>query len=232
MRRLKHLLYLLCVVALGDSEPSSSSTQSHPQRASVPCLFANDQPYEFDVRTCRADPMRISQKENIRAAIKSLAPGNVSLIFLGCAGAPFSTRPGEADASYTIYYPILPRSAPDDYVAPLIHELSHVYQLQLSGSYAKLTHSYSMRRIELGADYLTGVVIRNYLNSSNPTQFEHNLQLVGKYRETDTEAHGRPEQRVAAFRYGFHLPFEEFKQDLRLANREFQRNRYGDLEDF
>ena len=151
---------------------------------------------------------------------------------MGCQKAPFSTREEEDEASYRITYPVLSARALEDYLAPMTHELAHVYQLQLAGSYAKLTRSYSIRRIELGADYLTGVIYRNYLHNNTVVQFEHNLQLIGKYRESDSEAHGRPEQRVAAFRFGFHLPFDDFKRDLQLANREFQLSRYGTLEEF
>ena len=74
--------------------------------------------------------------------------------------APFLTVPGSGltNSQFTIYYPTGDQITQGSYIAPLLHEMGHVFQLKQAGSYQKLKDpGNSKERIELGADFIAGL---------------------------------------------------------------------------
>ena len=173
---------------------------------------------------CQRDPLRLEHLPEVENAVAGLAIPAARIALWGCRKTKFETAaPVSASSStgqYKIYYPLLERPT-HDYVAPIIHELGHVYQLQSVGSPHALLQKYSRLQIELGADYLTGVVARHYLSGIKPEIFQGNLEIVGLYRELAVEAHGTPNQRNEAFRRGFFLRQTDFQDSIVRAYQEY-----------
>lgn len=178
---------------------------------------------------CRSDPLHVAALRDLSIAIKALALPADRIQFQGCAKTVFKTAylPGATAASrrYKIYYPILDQPY-QNYVAPLVHELAHVYQIETTGDADKLLQRYANRLlpIELGADFLTGIVARYYLVGARPNLFGDNLQLVGLYRESDVQAHGTPDQRIGAFRFGYFMSASKFRSQIARAYQEYDDN--------
>lgn len=129
----------------------------------------------------------------------------VQIQFIGCDAAPFSTTPLNEEPPFRvrILYPTGKGITPDKYTGPIIHELSHVYQLKHAGSYKRLQDSLdnSNERIEMGADFLAGLVIRKL--GLDPSVFEGSDYLTGNYHPSAPDSHGLPPDRSAAFEYGY-----------------------------
>lgn len=155
---------------------------------------------------CSSDPLLLARVDSVRGAIAQLRLDGSRVIFTGCRKAPFMTtvRPGirAADLRYVIYYPLGLKA--DEYVAPIAHELAHVFQIESAGGFDALKRSLSSARIELGADFVVGLVASRSGIISRP-MFQHSVHLIGRYREEAAQAHGSPEQRVSAFRFGYFL---------------------------
>ena len=81
----------------------------------------------------------------------------------------------------------------------------------------------------MGADYLAGFVFSRALNHLSLNEFQHSLNLIGLYVESDQNAHGTPEQRTAAFRFGAHVSPSFTDDQIRILNENFQANIYGQL---
>lgn len=103
--------------------------------------------------------------------------------------------------------------------------------MQIAGGANPLVDNFPSLEIELGADYLTGVVFRQGFPEIPLADFETSLTIRAKYREQAQAigAHGTPGQRAAAFRYGAHKDFDELNRDFRQANDYFQSNVYNDI---
>jgi hypothetical protein len=83
------------------------------------------------------------------------------------------------------------------------------------------------RRIELGADFLSGVGFNNALKRENEDNFQRSLESMNGLFALQQDAHGTRSQRKAAFQAGVDLVFADFDRDLRLVNREFDFKLYG-----
>ena len=188
------------------------------------CFFDNNLNTSVKREGCRPDPLKLLQLNDLKVAMDVLHVPKDRLEFEGCTQTRFTTSPPAAaipgHGKYKIYYPVVGRSD-EDYVGPIIHELAHVYQLESIGSSSKLLDKYSMLQIELGADYMTGIVAGHYLQGARPKVFQDNLELVGLYREDDSGAHGTPNQRNAAFRLGYFLPSSKFGSQIAQAYQEY-----------
>lgn len=125
-------------------------------------------------------------------------------------------------------------------VGALTHELAHVYQLRRAGGTAALRQELGgsqelteaqkrvvRERIELGADFLAGYVIRNYVIGASRADFQTSVALVGDYDDTTGGNHGTPEERTAAFRTGYY--YSGAANDVDAANRYFQRDGFGSI---
>lgn len=190
------------------------------------CFFASD---AFQARAsegCRPDPLDLGQLNDITIAEQVLNVPKARLQLVGCTRTLFSiaTSPGATATrqSYRIYYPVLNQDRAN-YVAALIHELGHVYQLETTGSPHQLLEKYQNQwiQIELGADFLVGLVAGHYLRGASPEIFASNMQLIGLYREDPVGAHGTPTQREIAFRSGFFKPTEALHSAISEAYQDY-----------
>lgn len=222
------LMALLLMWTYGD--PSADMLQlSHG------CLYGVTVGHEATpVTPCDdADPLNLAKDPYIGKVMRSLSiePGKVR--FKGCKGLRFSATPDgmakEGDRRYLITYPI---EITQSYLAPITHELAHVLQMEMAGGLDPLRKTFSSMRVELGADFLAGVIFSSSLQTIDINQFQHNLELMGLYVELETDAHGTPAQRTSAFRWGVHLNFDAMNRDIRIVNEDFQANIYGKVVQF
>src|SRR6185437_12558686 len=92
---------------------------------------------------CKADKIGLTNKKIIIDAQRffGIPAGEVS--FVGCDAAPFQTRPLVTDSSpnFEILYCSKGGDDTGTLAAPILHELGHVYQLRMAGSYENLRRS-------------------------------------------------------------------------------------------
>jgi hypothetical protein len=204
-----------------------STTQG---RAFPDCLNLSPSPNQFnptDHPDCSKDPLDLSNDKAVRngEALLDITPQEIR--FIGCEPAPFVTFPAVGlNSKFTIYYPTGIQLAHDKYVAPLLHEMGHVFQLKQAGSYKKLKASLddSIERIELGADFIAGLGANRL--DLEPNTFLINLNLVGGYSK-GAQDHGRPEDRAAAFRNGYFYQEKQFT--IADSYADFQDNRFAQI---
>jgi hypothetical protein len=197
----------------------------------VGCLFAESGSPTATIG-CDGDQLNLSKQQFIRDVIAHYSLGDRQIDFVSCKEAAFATfaeGPTARTRHYRIQYPVMVGTRIGEYLAPITHELSHVYQLEKAGSYARLRDSYEIKKIELGADFLTGVIFRELQTVSTLDQFQQNLKLIGKYRESTLDAHGTPSQRVAAFRFGYFYKDQDNTHTIGEISQDFMDNIYGDV---
>lgn len=189
-------------------------------------------PDRVPVVPCHDDPLGLATDPTVASIMQLLMIDPSTVEFSGCTGAQFQVTEkliGSTERRYQIRYPA---QAADTFLGALTHELAHVMQMQAAGGHgAALTDARNeMRRVELGADYLTGLAFFSLKNASSrfgSGQFHHSPELMGLYKEISADAHGTPSQRAAAFRYGF--VNKDGQNDLRAAHSYFQNNLYADI---
>jgi hypothetical protein len=200
-RSLIDKLTLILMVAI-----VGSPVRSEMRGSEVPdCLNSTRNQEEFELSKhseCTHDIAKLSDYQEVNETEKILGLTSDEITFIGCAAAPFRTRMADLDPPFRfeILYTADTSSARLDYVAPILHELGHVYQLKKARSPHKLLESPIERR-ELGADFLAGLAAAK-MGIKNPTLFERTLSLVGSYK-AKSDSHGTPENRTQAFRYGY-----------------------------
>jgi hypothetical protein len=178
------------------------------------------------------DPLSLAQDSDVLKIKSALGLQDVKIVFKGCMPGRFSTAqrgPTAAMRSYVITYPVPEHGPAIGYLAPIAHELSHVLQIEIAGTLESLQQSQTSKRIELGADFLSGILYKQALGEGKVNDFQHNLELIGLYYERNAEAHGTPEQRITAFRRGIYFQFDEVNRQIHQAVEEFQRNVYGEI---
>jgi hypothetical protein len=179
-----------------------------------------------------ADPFNIGHNANVQKVLHALGIDARIVRFKGCKNQRFSAAPDwaaiAAERRYIVTYPT---ESDRNYLAPITHELAHVLQMEMEGGLSELRQKYSSKRVELGADYLAGLIFSQVLRDTDINQFQHNLSLIGLYVELDADAHGTPSQRVGAFRLGY-INFDAVEPDMRKASRNFQANYYGHVIQF
>lgn len=207
---------------------STASSQIH----SMDCLNSNDQKQAFDLddhKECRDDQFGIAQNDTVRKVEKLLGLSEDQITFIGCDAAPFSTQMTDMEQPFhfQILYSTSGSQARQNCIAPLLHEIGHVYQLNKMGSREKLLESLrkSIQRVELGADFLAGVAAARL--ELNPGEFQRNLALAGSYDEKSVDAHGLPSDRTSAFRYGYF--YEPKNASVEAQYSYFQRNLFGQI---
>jgi hypothetical protein len=192
------------------------------------CLFSKTV-VELPPSGCSGDPLDIRHRQSTDVMVNAYGISNVAINFIGCRDVAFKTQPDEAGPTRgcTIYYPSGYEQS--IYLAPLAHELAHVFQLQDAGGLESLQHKLSSLRIELEADFLAGVIFKNFLTDSNAESFHTNLDLIGKFREFDSSKHGTPAQRASAFQRGLNLRFSDYKMNMRALHAKFQNDIFGEI---
>jgi hypothetical protein len=184
-----------------------------------------------DHAICVKDVLNFGDDKTVRADEKLLGITPQEVRFIGCSEAPFVTFPalGLSDSSYTIYYPTGVQLAHEDYLAPFLHEMGHVFQLKQAGSYPRLEAALdnSLERIELGADFLAGIGADRL--GLEPKAFLVNLSLFGSYNSSGVDYHGRPEDRAVAFRNGFF--YQEKRTTITASYADFQDNLFAQIKD-
>jgi len=180
------------------------------------------------------DPLNLANSADIHTVIKRMGLDPDKLHFKGCKNLRFSAAPDETakngEQRYLVTYP---SETSDSYLAPITHELAHVLQMEIEVNSAEhLLKEYGSKRVELGADFLTGIVFSSSLENNDINEFQHNLMLIGLYREMEEDAHGSPAQRTAAFRFGYFLKNTEVKSNINMAFRYFLDNLYGQIDQF
>ena len=201
------------------------------EQACLYAFFVGDRPVR--VLPCTGgDPLNVAKDGDVSSVMRALSISPGSVRFVGCNGVLFSTAeesmPGEVRPGkrYVITYP-----AAEDrrYLAPITHELAHVLQLEATGSLERLRATLESKRIELAADFLTGVVFSRVLGHVDSAEFQHNLSQTGLYRDSSLLAHGDPTQRTAAFRRGRFFNFDSVAMSFPRASQEFQDNIYAQI---
>lgn len=194
------------------------------------CLYAftagdDDTP----ISPCDAvDSRGLANDPDVRKTIRALGLDGQKIRFRGCTNTPFFAAQEAAGTGHGMRYVInYPSELQETYIAPITHELAHVLQMEMAGGLVPLREEFESRRVELGADFLTGIIFKQALSHVNLNTFQTNLAVIGKYRERDDRAHGTPEQRTGAFRSGVFMQFDDINRDMRKANLHFQRNVYG-----
>jgi hypothetical protein len=200
--------------------------------ASDEWLFDNDG--DPNPTGCRGDVAHLAEWPAVRNMVAAYGIVQPPIAFQACAKTGFEVKihlDAHETYSYTIYYPVPGKGELKNYIAPMAHELAHVYQLMQAGNKYKLLAQFpkesSSRHVELGADFLAGVVLKEFNSASMLNEFQLNLYLIGKYHEDQSTAHGEPQDRQNAFRLGYFLRDSKFTGPVSAANTYFQDELYG-----
>lgn len=169
------------------------------------CLYGmsvGDSHGAIDACEASSDPLHVAQDPAVRRAIAALGLANDLITFHGCAKTPFQVIAVPRTGSQRVYRISYPIEAGADFLAPTIHELAHAFQFDNGLGPDGSGQAADSMRVELSADFLVGYVFSHFLQGTDEARFQANLSLIGLYHEKPAIAHGRPEQRVSAFRIG------------------------------
>ena len=199
-------------------------------RAEIPtsgCLFATtvgDGAEEVSVGSCHhPDPLELARNPQVLKLIAAIGVKPELISFSGCPGNLYALRL-EAGGRYVVTYP---PEIKDGFLAPVAHELAHIVQSEAAGGYVKLIERYRSRRIELGADYVAGILFRQVLPEASRNIFQNHVKLKGLYRESLDGAHGTPNQRTSAFRMGVVGRIQKTGAGLAESSEHFQEDIYA-----
>jgi hypothetical protein len=184
------------------------------------CLYASTPSAS---ENCRPDPLQLASEPRLAAARGGFGLADVRIDFVGCERGSFATRAlpsASARRAYQITYPADLQPL-DRYIAPITHELGHVLQMEAAGGPARLSETITPLERELGADFLSGVALRNMIGDLRRSLFKENLNLTGSYCEAGADAHGSPEDRSNAFQSGFMFDYAAVGSDPRRAHAAF-----------
>lgn len=189
------------------------------------CLFAFPQAGAAAVvQPCGPDGKDVVKNAAIQSVMQRFNITTEEVKFQECPGGAYLAMPDVSNENkYIIQYP---KETGDDFVAPITHELAHVFQMRLAGGLQNLRDSNNPRAIELGADFLSGILFRTTLKHLPGNEFENSLSLVGSY-DPKKKSHGLPNHRQQAFRLGFigKYPHDELK--LNESWNYFRENDYA-----
>ena len=77
------------------------------------------------------DPLKVASDDDVLKVMRSFSIDPATVTFRGCRGGTFSTAQDASKANqYIITYPL---EAADTYLAPIVHEMAHVVQMQMVG---------------------------------------------------------------------------------------------------
>lgn len=198
------------------------------------CLFAVSRGINaVPVGPCpNDDPLNLASNADVLKVIKRLGLSSEAIRFKGCANLSFSASeeaPINGARRYLITYP---SNLKEPIIAPITHELAHLFQFEMAGGLqAARTLFGSTKKLELGADFLTGMLFSQVLSQFSYNEFQHNMMLTGRYFEARAEEHGTPANRTASFRFGAFLKNEKLVRDISSANSHFRENLYAEVVD-
>ena len=179
---------------------------------------------------CAGDSQNIASMPFVREAKRVLGIGAADITFR-CGTRGFETSRSSNLTYYTIYYPALPD--PRRYKAPITHELAHVVQLQHTGASRELLAEFqgSSARVELGADFLAGVVYQKAWNKdADSFSYQSDSVLLGSFAFNDPRHHGTQIDRNNAFRLGRYIRDEKARGDVWVDHRYFQQFLFSQFE--
>jgi hypothetical protein len=216
------------VVATALLFPLFASTQNTKEALDCLNLMPQEKPFSLVAHQdkCFRDELSFSNATDVRNAENLLGISASEIHFVGCDIAPFYARVDRTEPR--LHFEIVYNSKLDfnASMVAILHEIGHVYQLKQAGSQESLLSSakQNLERIELGADYLSGLAIgRLGLSEKN---FEVGLALVGSY-EVHSGPHGLPHERSAAFNYG--VTAGKTDTDVSSLYDAFQDDDYGNI---
>lgn len=195
--KLKNRTALLLAVAV----PLCISAQSTGPAPSPPdCLFSFSQgPSKAPIQACEGDAAAVGSNPKIKAVMSLFGIPHNLVAFKSCPGGRFAAMPDRARVGHFIVQ--YPADSHANYIAPVAHELGHVFQMRIAGGLEALNTRVNSRKIELGADFLAGLAFNQKLSDMSNQEFEFNLKLLGSY-EQKVDDHGKPDHRTQAFRIG------------------------------
>jgi hypothetical protein len=215
---------LLIVAGLLQFAAQPASPQSWPAKGL--CLRATAVGGKaVNPQECLSDPKQLAVNPDVRRIVTALGLDMRAIRFRGCATSPFTAQALDGPDSGTYLVTYAAGAAPEDMLAVLAHELSHLKQLQHA---ADLQYTSSLQ-VELGADFLAGLLYGQLFEKRSPMEFENNLQLLARYWEDSYEAHGTPNQRAMAFRMGYYFKFDQSGSDYGQALINFNDALYGQV---
>jgi hypothetical protein len=204
------------------------------QRESIPdCLGSDSAGFDpGEHRDCVKDSLNVSSDARVQKEQKMLGITSNEILFVGCEAAPFKTFLARTEPSlrFKIFYRATVNSSSKDYLAPILHEVGHVYQLNRAGSMDNLFKSLdnSKERVELGADFLAGYAAHKLGLDASVSQ--ESLSLMGSYQLKQSDPHGCPEARAAAFRFGYFYKPEDASVESQYSD--FQDNLFAQTQHF
>lgn len=209
----------VCMLAMVYAAPALSA----PGKPAGLCFRAMEVGGEsIDPSQCRADPWNLGGNADVLKLVSALKLDARRLAFRGCASMVFAAHPvgGIGADKYLITYST--RAGARDWLPVLAHELAHVRQMHTIADMQRLP----TLQIELGADFLAGVLYRQIFQARSIMELQNNLELLARYGES---THGEPHQRNAAFRFGYYLKMEQLDHDYDQALQYFYDSFYRQL---
>jgi len=171
-------------------------------------ITANDCLYAFtsdgkSITACEDhDPLSLKDNPDILKVMRYADIDPQSVYFRGCDQGDFYVSEldnGKSVVNYDASIQI------GQLLAPVVHELMHVLQIRSANGLVALREQLGSLPLELEADYMAGVIYTRLFSARELKEFEQNLKLTGRYKENAAQAHGTPEQRDVAFRFGVFL---------------------------
>lgn len=205
-----------------------ASQPAFPQAwpAKALCLRAmTDGGKPVNLKECLSDPKQLVADPDVRRIVAALGLDMRTIRFRGCAALPFTANALDGPDSGTYLVTYATNVEQHDMLAVLAHELAHLKQLQYA---AELQYTSSLQ-IELGADFVAGLLYGQLFEKRSLMDLQNNLQLLARYRENSSEAHGTPDQRTNAFRTGYYFHFDQFGSDYGRALINFNDAIYGQI---
>jgi hypothetical protein len=202
------------------------ATQAAHSQSSSPCLSVAS---EVSRTVCpEEDSLRVAEDPQVQKMMSFLGLAGKQIRFLGCKTYRFSaTSEVNESGTHMRYVITYPTQAADNFIGAIAHELAHLLQMELAMGAENLKATREAKRIELGADFLSGVAFNNALKGLSEDEYRRSLESMNGLFELQQDARGTRSQRAAAFRAGIDLVFADFDRDLRLVNREFDSKLYS-----
>ena len=223
-------IYILVIVGL-------FSTMLIAQEIVIGCLNLVARGTTFEkVHVCEdIDPNNIRTNEMIMSVISELEIDLARVEFRGCENSYYSVKTIAEEGQKPKYIITYPLNKLEYNFAPIVHELSHIVQMEEYGGYHNLKKNNDSLRIGLGADFIAGVIYYLYLPETDPNQFHLSTSVYGLYREFSADAHGTPSQRSSAFLTGYNwYKIDKTREGMKVgeAHSYFQNEQYGNVVSF
>ena len=185
----------------------------------------------FENLVCGPQPEGVVQSREFAdlLAAYGIEQENVQLLSCNNVGFRVATRDSRGVIQGQVYIPDRYEDAEIGFLLPaLAHELAHVFLEDAFKEEAPLTDFLETKEIELGCDFLAGLVFADMFDRDEASGYLVSDELSGSFFELD-EDHGNSEERTNAFRTGYFAQryrgkgrkeaFLSFVADLRFRER-------------